>query len=80
MAGDAPNATRDKSDSTMSLVGGWMRLKKPSDEQRKGWHIAGTVCSACVLLVGHQAGALTGASADPVQTLRATTMVHPEDD
>ncbi len=77
MAADAPNANSDRSESTMSLDGGWMRLKKLSDEQRMGWHIAGTVCGACVLLVGHQAGALTGASADPVQTLRAATMVHP---
>jgi hypothetical protein len=50
----------------MSLDGGWIRLKKHSDEQRKGWYIAGTVYGACVLLAGHQAGALT---AGPAQTL-----------
>lgn len=61
MAIDLPRANRDKSDSTMGLDGGWMRLKKLSDEQRKGWYIAGTVYGVCVLLVGHQAGALTGA-------------------
>jgi hypothetical protein len=34
----------------MGLQGGWMRLRKLSDEQRKGWYIAGTVYGVCVLL------------------------------
>ena len=37
-----------------------MRFKELSDVQRKGWYIAGTIYGACILFVGHQAGALTG--------------------
>lgn len=37
-----------------------MRFKELSDEQRKGWYIAGTIYGASILFVGHQAGALTG--------------------
>lgn len=74
---DAPKANRDRSDSTTDFDGGWMRLKGLSDEQRKGRYIAGTVYGVCVLLVGHQAGAMPRANADLVQTLRASTMAHP---
>lgn len=38
-----------------------MKLRRLSDEQRKGGYIAGTVYGFCVLLVAHHAGALTGA-------------------
>lgn len=38
-----------------------MKLRRLSDEQRKGGYIAGTVHGVCVLLVAHQARALTGA-------------------
>ena len=37
-----------------------MRFKELSDEQRKGWYIAGTIYGACILFVGYQAGAFTG--------------------
>lgn len=37
-----------------------MKLKELSQAQRRGWYIAGTVYGACILFVGHQAGALTG--------------------
>ena len=38
-----------------------MKLRRLSDEQRKGGYIAGTVYGFCVLLVAHHVGALTGA-------------------